>query len=84
MLRISSATTYSRKKEEFEIMTKLFSKGGGSCNRPIDIFIEEEEKVYSLFTFLPGYNAEENINRLAERAIGAAAHLNDRSGRYAL
>jgi aminoglycoside phosphotransferase (APT) family kinase protein len=66
LLRISSVKADSRKKEEFEIMKKLFTKGV-SCNKPIDIFTDkEDEKIFSLFSFIPGYDAEENINGLAE------------------
>ena len=64
LLRISPAKAYARKKEEFEVMEKAFAKDV-SCNRPIDMFMEEE-KIYSLFTFLPGHDAEDHINELPE------------------
>ena len=66
LLRISPVKAYSRKKEEFGIMKKLFAKGV-SCNRPIEMFIgKEDQKIYSLFSFLPGCDAEEHISGLAE------------------
>ncbi|MEE4355277.1 MAG: aminoglycoside phosphotransferase family protein [Desulfococcaceae bacterium] len=66
LLRISSAKTFSRKKEEFKIMKKLFAKGV-NCNKPIDIFTgKEDNKIYNLFSFLPGNDAEKNISKLAE------------------
>ena len=66
LLRISSGKAYPRKKEEFEIMGRLFEKGV-RCNRPVDIFQEKDDgKIYSLFSFLPGRDAEENIGGLSE------------------
>lgn len=66
LLRISSAKNFSRKKEEFRIMEKLLAKGV-NCNKPIDIFTgKEDNKIYTLFSFLPGSDAEENICKLAE------------------
>ena len=66
LLRISSAKKFSRKKEEFRIMEKLFAKGV-NCNKPIDMFTgKEDNKIYTLFSFLPGNDAEENICKLAE------------------
>jgi aminoglycoside phosphotransferase (APT) family kinase protein len=64
LLRISSAKAYSRKKEEFDLMRRLSEKGV-RCNKPVDIFQEKGDgKIYSLFSFLPGHDAEENISRL--------------------
>ena len=79
LLRISPVNAHSRKVEEFEIMKEVFAKGV-SCNRPIDMFTveDEDERICSLFSFLPGYDAEENINALDEQTqyeIGFQAGL---------
>lgn len=78
LLRVSPEKTCSRKIEEFKIMKKLFEEGV-RCNRPIDLFADEDDnKIYSLFSYLPGCDAEDNINGLPEPAqfeIGFQAGL---------
>ena len=64
LLRLSPVKSYVRKKEEFELLVRLY-KNGVRCNKPIDIFKHEnQEKVYSIFSFLPGYDAESHIDRI--------------------
>lgn len=63
LLRLSTIKSYIKKKE-FDLMKELY-ENGVRCNQPIDIFIHENQgKVYSIFSYLPGYDAEDNIARI--------------------
>ena len=66
LLRESHIQSYTKKQEEFNLM-KIVHEAGVRCNEPIDIFAHEHQgKVYSLFHYLRGYDAEDNIARIPQ------------------
>ena len=61
LLRLSPIESYTKKKQEFDLMRQL-RECGVRCNKPIDMFEhEEQELVYGLYSYLPGLDAEDNI-----------------------
>ncbi|MBQ8415127.1 MAG: phosphotransferase [Clostridia bacterium] len=64
LLRISSVEQYEKKKNEFELMTKVAELGIPMCE-PIEFGITEEG-VYSLQGWIDGVDAESEANNLSE------------------
>ena len=65
LLEFSPIKSFIRKKEEFELMKELYAIGV-QCNKPIAIFKDDKlGKVYSILSFLPGYDARDNIAELS-------------------
>ena len=62
LLRSSQSNMIERKKEEFDLMSRLYRQGV-KCNKPV-FFFESTDKtrIYSLFSYLPGHDAETCIN----------------------
>ena len=62
LLRSSQSNLLERKKQEFDLMGKLYRQGV-KCNKPVSLFESTDKTtVYSLFTYLPGRDAETCIN----------------------
>lgn len=58
LLRSSSSNSLERKKEEFDLMVRLYRQGV-KCNKPIDFFESSDKTtIYSLYNYLPGQDAE--------------------------
>ncbi len=66
LLRVASEDAAQRKQQEFALMREVHGLGV-SCNRPVAVFAPQGGgAVYSLFSFLPGEDAEERIQALPE------------------
>lgn len=66
LLRLSAIKSIDSKITEFELIKKLYAKGV-RCNKPIDIFSnEEQESVCAVYSYLPGSDAERNIASMPE------------------
>jgi aminoglycoside phosphotransferase (APT) family kinase protein len=62
LLRSSQSNILERKKEEFDLMSRLYRQGV-KCNKPVHFFESTDKTtVYSLFSYLPGNDAEACIN----------------------
>lgn len=62
LLRSTQSNMLERKKEEFDLMAKLYMQGV-KCNKPICFFESADNTtIYSLFSYLSGHDAESCIN----------------------
>ncbi len=66
LLRLSPSDSSARKRQEFNLMQKL-NHAGVRCNIPIEMSEDEEqETVYTIYSYLPGSDAEGHIAALPE------------------
>ena len=78
LLRSSQSNMIERKKEEFDLMSRLYRQGV-KCNKPVDFFESKDKTViYSLFSYLPGDDAETCIN---EATRSQQYKIGDRAGK---
>lgn len=63
LLRSSQSNMLERKKEEFDLMSRLYRQGV-KCNQPVYLFESTDKTtIYSLYSYLPGHDAETHINK---------------------
>jgi aminoglycoside phosphotransferase (APT) family kinase protein len=67
LLRSCSMDTYERKKQEFDLMERLYRQGV-KCNKPLDLFKSQNRtNLYALFGYLPGKDGQTCINEATAR-----------------
>ena len=66
LLRVADISMYEVKKEQYELLKKV-DKLNINTSRPIDFGVLNENKVYTLLTWLEGEDAEEAVCKVSDK-----------------